>query len=206
MDGPRLIENGLELWRPVNIPASPPLVNAFAVAQEAHRGQRRKDGRPYIEHPTQVAQLLADAGAREELLVAAVLHDAVEDSDLTVDELRDDFGGRVASLVETLTDDPDIDTWQERKDELRSRVAAAGPDAAAIYTADKITNLREVVKLYAFTGEDVADLEKAPSLNLRIAAWDADLKMATELGVHAGLRRYFAIELDALERARVLGS
>jgi hypothetical protein len=149
-----------------------------------------------------VAQLLADAGAGEELVIAAVLHDAVEDSDLTVDDLRGEFGGPVAGLVEALTDDPELETWQERKDELRGRVTDAGLDAGTIYVADKIANLREVVKLYAFHGESVGALEKAPTLDLRIEAWKADLAMAGTLGVHAGLRRYFAIQLDALESAR----
>ncbi len=178
------------------------LARAFEVAAEAHRDQRRKDGRPYIDHPRQVAQLLGDIGAEDDLLVAAVLHDAVEDSELTVAELGEDFGEHIAKLVEVLTDDPSIESWAERKDELRRRVEAAGADAGAIYLADKIANLREVVKLYAFRGEQVAELEKAPSLDLRIAAWKADLAMATELGVSAGLCRYFSIELDALERAR----
>jgi (p)ppGpp synthase/HD superfamily hydrolase len=195
----------LEIQRPIGIPASPALTRAFAVAGEAHRGQQRKDGRPYIEHPTQVAQLLAEAGAGEEILVAAILHDAVEDSELTVDQLRADFGDGVASLVEALTDDPNIGDWRERKDDSRRRVASAGQDAATIYTADKIGNLREVVKLFAFTGEGVGWLEKAPTLDLRIEKWRADLAMAAELGVHQGLCRYFAIELDSLEHARAAG-
>jgi (p)ppGpp synthase/HD superfamily hydrolase len=186
----------------VSIPETPAIERAFAVAREAHRNQQRKDGRPYIEHPTQVAQLLADADAREELLVAAVLHDAVEDSDLTVDDLREEFGGRVAGLVESLTDNPELDTWQEKKDELRSRVAAAGRDAGTIYVADKIANLRELVKLYAFRGESVGELEKAPTLDARVEAWRADLAMAEEIGVYAGFLRYFAIQLDGLEAAR----
>ena len=182
--------------------SSPALARAFAVAEDAHRDQRRKDGRPYIEHPTQIAQLLADIGASEDLLVAAVLHDAVEDSELTVANLREGFGDRVARLVEALTDHEAIDDWTERKDELRGRVERTGTDAATIYTADKIGNLREVVKLYAFEGEHVGELEKAPTLDLRIAAWQADLAMAIRVGVADGLCRYFAIELKALEQAR----
>jgi (p)ppGpp synthase/HD superfamily hydrolase len=188
--------------RPVGLPFSAALTDAFEIAEQAHSDQQRKDGRPYIEHPTQVAQLLADIGAGEDLLVAAVLHDAVEDSELTIAELGGDFGERIAKLVEVLSDDPSIESWTERKDELRRRVETAGPDAGTIYISDKIANLREVIKLYAFQGEQVAGLEKAPSLDLRIGAWKADLAMAVGLGVSGGLCRYFSIELDALERAR----
>ncbi len=192
----------LEISRPVGIPASPALERAFDVAKEAHRGQQRKDGRPYIEHPTQVAQLLAEAGAGEEMVVAAVLHDTVEDSAVTVDDVRNEFGARVAELVEALTDNPELDNWRERKDDVRRRAAAAGRDAATIYIGDKIANLREVIKLFAFTGEGVGWLEKAPTLDLRIEAWRADLAMARELDVHSGLCRYFEIELNSLERSR----
>ncbi len=184
------------------LPRSAALEKAFAIAEEAHRDQRRKDGRPYIEHPIQVAQLLADIGAEPDLLVAAILHDAIEDSELTVAALHDGFGERVARLVDALTDDESIDAWTERKVELRNRVERAGADAATIYTADKIGNLREVVKLYAFESEHVGELEKAPSLDLRIEAWRSDLAMAIRAGVPNGLCRYLTIELDALELAR----
>ncbi|MDX6636887.1 MAG: diphosphokinase / guanosine-3,5-bis(diphosphate) 3-diphosphatase [Solirubrobacterales bacterium] len=188
--------------RPVGIRRSPALVKAFELAEEAHSDQRRKDGRPYIEHPTQVAQLLDDVGAEEEILVAAVLHDSVEDSELGVDEIRESFGGRVADLVEALTEDSTIESWVDRKEDMRRRVAALGPGAGAIYTADKIVNLREVLKLYAFHGERAGELEKAPTLDHRVEAWNADLAMAVEVGVLDGLCRYFSIELNGLERAR----
>ena len=75
------------------------------------------------------------------MLAAALLHDVVEDSETTLDELRELFGDEVAGLVGALTDDESIDSYRERKAEHRERVAAAPPDALAIYGADKLTNV-----------------------------------------------------------------
>ena len=96
---------------------------------------------PYIEHPVAVAALLADHGFGDEVLAAALLHDVVEDSETTVDELRERFGEPVAGLVDALSDDESIADYRDRKDEHRARVLAAGADALAIYGADKLTNV-----------------------------------------------------------------
>src|SRR6478735_9175908 len=105
---------------------SPVVGAALAVASEAHAGQVRNGsgGKPYIEHPVAVADLLERHGFGEEVLAAALLHDVVEDSETTVAELRERFGDPIAALVDALSDDESIDDYSARKREHRARVAA----------------------------------------------------------------------------------
>ena len=76
---------------------------AFDRANEAHEGQRRKSGEPYITHPVAVAEILLDLGLDEETIAAALLHDTVEDTSYSIDQLRAEFGEKVGALVEGVT-------------------------------------------------------------------------------------------------------
>ena len=109
------------------------------------------------------------------MLAAALLHDAVEDSQLTVGEIVERFGAEIGEIVAALTEDPSIEDWVERKDGLRAQVVAAGASAVAVYAADKLEKLRETREMYESYGEGAINLHKAPSLDLRVAAWRADL-------------------------------
>jgi (p)ppGpp synthase/HD superfamily hydrolase len=155
------------------------IAGAMAKAREAHAGQVRNGsgGLPYIEHPRMVAAALAAEGFEEPTLAAALLHDVVEDSDTTVEDLRGEFGDPVADLVAALSDDESIADYRERKDEHRGRVAAVGGDALAIYAADKLTNL---TTLHATVGREgvaaVAAEFKVP-LELKLEVWEADATM-----------------------------
>jgi (p)ppGpp synthase/HD superfamily hydrolase len=157
---------------------SPLVRDALETARVAHAGQIRNGsgGMPYIEHPMAVAELLAEHGSGDEVLAAALLHDVVEDSYMTVEDLRQRFGGPPAALVDALSDDESIESYQPRKDEHRGRVAAAGGDALAIYGADKLTNIATLRRAYADQGEAVAEEFKVP-LDLKVAIWEADLEL-----------------------------
>ena len=76
---------------------------AYAAAEQAHDGQKRKSGEPYITHPVAVAQILADLGIGPKTIAAALLHDTVEDTDYTLDQVRADFGDEIAMLVDGVT-------------------------------------------------------------------------------------------------------
>ena len=76
---------------------------AYETADEAHRGILRRSGEPYISHPLEVALLLADMRIDADGIVAALLHDVVEDTELTLDDLRERFGGAVADIVDGVT-------------------------------------------------------------------------------------------------------
>lgn len=181
------------------------LGQALSTAASAHVGQRRSDGSPYLSHPLRVCELLAHAGADERTLAGALLHDAVEDSELTAGDVAERFGAEIGELVAALTDDPAIDDWVARKDGLRAQVAAAGPRAAAIYAADKLANLREMRTLYAERGESAIDLHKAPSLDLRVEAWAQDVAMIERVAPELELLAPLRAELAAFQSERVKG-
>jgi (p)ppGpp synthase/HD superfamily hydrolase len=159
------------------------ITRALAKATEAHAGQIRNGsgGLPYIEHPRMVAATLAARDYGEATLAAALLHDVVEDSDTTVEELRVEFGDEVADLVAALSDDESIESYRDRKDEHRRRVAKVGGDALAIYAADKLTNMTTLHAAIEVEGMRVADEYKVP-LALKLEVWEADAAMlaATE--------------------------
>ena len=124
------------------------LLDAILFAAERHRNQRRKDVEvsPYINHPIALAHLLATVGAVEDLTVlkAAILHDTVEDTDTSEDELRQRFGDAVADIVMEVTDDKSLP--KQRRKELQVEQA---PDkshgAALVKLADKTCNLRDLI-------------------------------------------------------------
>ena len=113
---------------------------AYLLAVSAHCGPGAGD--TGIEHPVAVAALLAERGLDAELVAAALLHDAVEDTPLRLEEIRERCGEGVAALVGALTEDSSIAAYSERKAEHRARVAAAGERAATVYAADKVAKLR----------------------------------------------------------------
>jgi (p)ppGpp synthase/HD superfamily hydrolase len=154
---------------------------ALETARCAHAGQIRNGsgGMPYIEHPRTVAALLAEHGYDEPVLAAALLHDVVEDSEVTVAELYDRFGEPIAGLVAALSDDESIEDYRERKREHRQRVAAADGDALAVYGADKLANVTTLRGAYARQGEAVAAEFKVP-LEIKLEVWEADAELLGE--------------------------
>jgi len=160
---------------------SPLVRSAFEQARADHAGQVRNGsgGMPYIEHPVTVAARLDEHGYGEEVLAAALLHDVIEDSERTLDELREKFGNEVAGLVGALTDDESIDSYRERKAEHRERVAAAENEAMAIYGADKLTNVITLRAAYEDEGDAVRDEFRVP-VELKTEIWEADLALLRE--------------------------
>lgn len=123
------------------------LVSALAFAAHKHRDQRRKDAvaSPYINHPIALANVLANEGDidDERVLIAAILHDTLEDTETSEQEIIREFGQEIASIVLEVTDDPLLPT-AERK---RLQVEHAGKisrQAKLVKLADKICNLRDV--------------------------------------------------------------
>ena len=116
---------------------------ALAFAVQCHAGHRREsDGEPFITHPLEVARLLRDAGCSETVVAAGLLHDVVDDGDVALHELVERFGDDVAALVGAVSDDGCIDTYRQRKQLLRDQVQFAGGDAALLFAADKISEVR----------------------------------------------------------------
>jgi guanosine-3',5'-bis(diphosphate) 3'-pyrophosphohydrolase len=118
---------------------------AYAAAERAHRGQKRKSGEPYISHPVAVAQILADLGIGSVTLAAALLHDTVEDTDYTLDMLRNDFGDEIAMLVDGVTKLDKLKYGDSAQAEtVRKMVVAMSKDirVLVIKLADRLHNAR----------------------------------------------------------------
>ena len=178
------------------------VAEAYRLAAEAHDGQRRKDdGTPYITHPIAVAELLHDAGFDDEVIAAALLHDVVEDTEMGPGEIAERFGERVAELVEALSEDEGIEDYEERKREHREQVEESGRDAIAIYIADKLSNLRDMRRIYAEEGEAIASRFKAP-LDVRVRLWREDLEMAKRSAPDLPYLSEFERQLEEFERER----
>ncbi|MDX6690260.1 MAG: hypothetical protein QOG15_1717 [Solirubrobacteraceae bacterium] len=120
------------------------VLSALQFAARRHAGQRRSDGEQFIQHPLEVARLLRDAGCSSVVVAAGLLHDAVEDTRVGVSELREQFGEPVADIVSAVSDDPSIGSYRHRKQLLREQVRDAGEDAALVFAADKISEVREL--------------------------------------------------------------
>ena len=125
------------------------LFRALAFAAHKHRDQRRKDAEasPYINHQIALAEVLAGEGgvADVEVLAAALLHDTIEDTATTADELRAEFGAHIAAMVEEVTDDQSLPKADRKRLQIE-HAAALSPGAKLVKLADKICNLRDVAE------------------------------------------------------------
>lgn len=173
---------------------------ALATARRTHAGQLRETGGgeiPFIEHPLAVAELLAENGHADEVVAAGLLHDAIEHAEIEPGELRKRFGERVGELVEALTEDESISAYEERKREHRERIAAASPEARAIFTADKATNVATLRQAYEAEAEEV-DARLPVSLDRKILIWEYDLEMLFDASPGAPLVDLLADQLVGL--------
>lgn len=123
------------------------LLKALTVAATAHTGQYRKGlpKTPYINHPIQVAYLLADYGniSNEDILTAAVLHDTIEDTALTYDEICAEFGEVIANIVNECTDDKSLPKEQRKLLQIE-HASTISNEAKLVKLADKISNLTDI--------------------------------------------------------------
>jgi hypothetical protein len=119
--------------------------SAMKFAARCHANQRRdSDQAPFIEHPLEVGGLLRDAGCRDVVIAAGLLHDVLENSHTSIGELTACFGAEVAGLVQAVSDDASIPGYRQRKHLLREQVRTSGGDATLIFAADKISKIREL--------------------------------------------------------------
>lgn len=137
------------------------LDRAIVFAVKAHAGaERRGKGFPYIVHPLEAVAIVATMTSDQELLAAAVLHDTVEDTNVTLEEIRAEFGDRVATLVayesEERNDEENAKkSWHARKQAAIARLAEAPHDAKVVALGDKLSNMRTIARDYAEFGDDL---------------------------------------------------
>ena len=140
------------------------LDRAIIFAVKAHSGtERRGKGYPYIVHPLEAVEIVATMTKDQELLAAAALHDTVEDTHVTVDQIRAEFGDRVAALVAAESDEmpagvSEEDSWHSRKQAAIDRLSKAGRDAKMVALGDKLSNMRAIARDYAVQGDELWNL------------------------------------------------
>lgn len=137
------------------------LDRAIVFAVKAHHNtERRGKGFPYIVHPMEAMEIVSTITSDQELLAAAALHDTIEDTDVTVEQLREMFGERIAELVYAESDQfsegvSEEDSWHERKQAAIDRLAAASHDAKIVAMGDKLSNMRAIWRDYQIKGDEL---------------------------------------------------
>lgn len=138
---------------------------AVKFAVEAHQGtERRGKGYPYIIHPMEAATIVATITSDQEMLAAAILHDTVEDTDVTLEQIREHFSDRVAELVQHETAPLDESMpWREKKTQQIKQLAEAPYDSKVVALGDKLSNMRGIAWDYRQMGDEVWKLFHAPN-------------------------------------------
>jgi (p)ppGpp synthase/HD superfamily hydrolase len=160
-----------------------------------HADQRREvDHAPFILHPLEVAALLSARGLDDDVVAAGLLHDLVEGTVATIEDVHAQCGPRVAGIVAALTENPAIEPYADRKAALRRQIAAGGPDAHAVYAADKIVKARELRALAARRPGSLAD----PALQRRLEHYEDSLTTLRQVAGELPLVDQLEFELWAL--------
>lgn len=146
----------------MNSPLDTDMVDkAILFATQAHHGtERRGKGFPYIIHPLEAMEIVATITNDPELLCAAVLHDTIEDTDATYDDIKKEFGQHVADLVAQETDvKHDADgkklTWRERKQRDMDNLRDSSREVKIIALGDKLSNMRAIARDYKTKGDEL---------------------------------------------------
>lgn len=136
---------------------SPIIDKAIGFAAQKHEGQRRKIGSiPYIAHPMGVAAILMQMGCEEDVVVAALLHDTIEDTDANIEEILSRFGQGVANIVAGCTELPrKCNNWERRKSNMIARLRQAPFEVKLVVAADKYHNLLHILKTKEESGAAV---------------------------------------------------
>ncbi|MGW5850927.1 RelA/SpoT family protein [Streptomyces sp. NPDC055254] len=153
------------------------LRRAYLLAETSHRGQMRKSGEPYITHPLAVTLILAELGAETTTLTASLLHDTVEDTDVTLDQVREEFGDEVRFIVDGVTKVEKIDYGAAAEPEtFRKMLVATGNDVRvmSIKLADRLHNMRTLGVMRPEKQERIAKVTR-----------DVLIPLAERLGVQA---------------------
>lgn len=189
MDPQLLMENNYTL-----------IERATALAMRAHTGQMRKEApMPYIVHPIAVGLILARHGFSDAVIAAALVHDVIEDMNVTEEELRRELGDKVADLVAPVTHDNTL-SWEEKKKAYVETVRNARNEVKAISLADKIANAHSLIAAHKAQG---AAIWKYFNAGREKKLWFEHMMLAMfrESFDHPMVEEYamLAAEMDALE-------
>jgi (p)ppGpp synthase/HD superfamily hydrolase len=120
---------------------------AVETASIAHQTQTRKgNGTPYITHSFTVGMMLLEAGCSSEIVVAGILHDTIEDTSITYEDIKHTFGTEVARIVKECSEHDKSKSWEERKQHTLDNIAKISLEACMVVCADKLHNIRSTAK------------------------------------------------------------
>jgi hypothetical protein len=176
------------------------LSGAYDLALAAHGAQRRPaDGALFMEHVTEVAELLHGAGFDDELVAVGLLHDSVERGTLAEGELRARMGTGVCSLVMTLSEDSRIAAFDWRKAGLRHQVENAGGLAVTVYAADKLSDIRGLRRGIGIYGDRLPE-RLGTSVESMTAHYRESVEMIEAVRPGSAFLTALRLELEALRR------
>src|SRR3954451_10545496 len=129
---------------------------ALQIAARAHVNQRRKGSDiPYIVHPAAVGMILMKAGYSDTLVAAGILHDTVEDTDLTLKDIEREFGAVISEIVEGCSEPDKSLSWDQRKQHTIEFLKSASSEIRVVACADKLHNIRSMIYDYEQYGEEI---------------------------------------------------
>jgi (p)ppGpp synthase/HD superfamily hydrolase len=139
------------------------IFRAIEFATKAHAGQYRKGTKiPYIIHPLAVAKILIEYGGPEHVVIAGILHDTIEDTPVTADQIKGVFGCHVANLVVAVSEPDKSDTWENRKKHTLTMLKILSEEALLISLADKLDNIGAIQDDLMMHGPDLWKRFKRP--------------------------------------------
>lgn len=170
------------------------ITKAYKVAKEKHLGQMRKSGEPYITHPTAVARILAELEAGPQTLVAALLHDTVEDTDYTLEQLEADFGKDIVLLVDAVTKISKLKFKDAHQtDNQQKMIIAMSKDVRVILIkiADRLHNMRTLDSMspdrQIAISKETLDIYAPIAHRLGLFRWKAELEDRSLRYVHPAM-------------------
>ncbi len=147
------------------------IVKAFRFAFTKHEGSKRKGlSTPYIVHPMEVATILMKNSVSEEIIVAGLLHDLIEDEGVSYDDIMEKFGKVVAELVKNVSEPEELKntqldpkkTWKQRKNNTIEKIKKASFETKCLSCADKLANIRDMYYDHSILGEELWERFNAP--------------------------------------------
>ena len=140
---------------------------AIEFAALRHKDQKRKGTElPYIVHPMEVMQILTENGCDENVIAAGILHDTIEDTETTYDDILENFGKEIADIVANESEDKSK-SWKERKQKTIDRLPNDNIETQLVCCADKLSNLRSMLSDYQKVGEKLWDRFRSDRENIK---------------------------------------
>lgn len=141
--------------------------NAIIFATMKHKDQKRKGTDiPYIVHPMEVMQILTSMNCETDVIIAGILHDTLEDTNTTPEEIKNNFGDNVLKIVQTESEDKSK-TWKERKQHTIDCLKIDTRETKLVCLADKLSNLRSIYVDFLNVGNKVWERFNAPKENIK---------------------------------------